>query len=285
MALKRNDTLAYETNFAKVESVKDGRVEFSFDLSPERWPWLSLPPQHHVLLEKYQYFISITTGWATGLFEPTTYSALTSFKWHCPQLHTDCSHGSKEVCSIRVTDRGALIDIDIYDNGDRHLARMECLGAEFGDRDFKSWRASSRAKVLEQAEEADVRYAASNDTGVGRSGISFVSELNNGKSATARITSQNGFQPQHPFHSGSGDHVNVGHYFDSVMQVAHLVIQPTAALKCIGGESTFMRFTELDVPFEIDLLEQSSENNSEKLSFLLRQAGQDTARIAMWVKE
>lgn len=278
-------TFAYSVNFARVVSADANRVELAFDLNHEYWPWLALPPQHPVMLEKYQYFSSITAGWATGIFDPATYLALTQFNWQCPELYADCDHGARACIVNRETDDGVVMCIDVYDETDNRLAHMECVGAAFGDRDFKAWRSTSRHKALVQAGTVTGDYASPDKAGLGKTGISLISALDESGEmpcVTALVTSENSFYPNHPFHTGSGDHVNVGHYFDCVLQMAHLILKPDQTLLCTGGETSFMRFTELDVPFEIRLVEQSDTGTGEfKLSFALSQLGKDNAHIKL----
>lgn len=286
---RANSTLAYDRNFARVESADASRVVLSFTLDTETWPWLSLPPQHIVLMEKYQYFSSVNAGWASGLFDPTVYSALTGFSWQCPRLYPDCGPGTRAVIVNRETTDGIIMDIDLYDDDKRHLVHMECVGASFGDRDFKAWRATTRQKALELAGSFTVEYASPEQLGLGINGIPLVSRLRNEDGqpvVTALVTRENGFHPAHPFHTGSGDHVNVGHYLDCVMQMSHLALSPCEPLQCTGGESTFMRFVELDVPFDIHLLAQERRGSSDvKLDFLITQLSRDNARISLIFKD
>lgn len=284
----KESSLAYTQNFAIVESVDNGRVEFSFDLDPSKWPWLCLPPQHPVLIEKYQYFTSITASWATGLFAPETYSALTGFNWQCPGIHEDCGYGSRAVSVNRETTEGISIDIDVFDKDDRHLVHMECVGASFGDRDFASWRAQSKKNACDQAGQFSVDYASPVSLGLGKYGISLISGLetvNNMPTVTALVTSENGFQPHHPYLTGSGDHVNVAHFIDCGLQMAHLVLQPQTGLQCTSGQASFMRFIELDVPFRIRLTQKESGDGNHRLRFQLTQLNRVCTEMQLTLRE
>ena len=77
------NALTYKHNLAHVLKATDSVVDLGFDWRPDLWPWLALPPAHPVVVEKYQYFATMTASWAMGTFSPETYTALTMFEWHC----------------------------------------------------------------------------------------------------------------------------------------------------------------------------------------------------------
>jgi hypothetical protein len=125
--------------------------------------------------------------------------------------------------------------------------------------------------------------APASAVGVGARGRSFVTRLHETGGApavTAFVPAQGGFHPRHPFHTGSGDHVNAGHLFDCVLQAAHL-FHAGAPLVCTGGEARFTRFVELDVPFSITCCGREGVDAGVRLEMGIAQAGRENALIVL----
>ncbi len=279
------NTLAYDHNLARVTSVEEGRVELAYDLDRARWPWLALPARHPVLLEKYQYFSAMTGLDALEAFEPGTFTALTQFSWECPDLDGPPELATHGVCVRTAT--GFELGLSLADG--RELVRSRGSGFAFTDRDFKTWRARSREKArTAAAKAASVAFAPVSSVSPGLDGRSLVSALetvDGRRQSLALVSTDSGFHPAHPFHTGSGDHVNAGHLFDAVLQVAHLVLGATAPLECVAGAAEFFRFVELDVPFTITLADRATTERGEReLRLDVGQLGRDNARIILRVR-
>ncbi len=264
--------LAYDHNLARVTSIHGHRVELAFDLDHQRWPWLSLPPQHPVLLEKYQYFAAVTALMAQPGYDPTVYTALTRFSWRCPKLTTQ-QLATSGVCTFSAKNRQFELELS---TPSQILVTSRGEGAGFEDRDFLAWRQAARAKVLAQADDTAFELAPPEKT----ASFPFVSLLEDRdgiRVSRARVTRQRGFWPVHPFHTGSGDHVNAGHLFDCVLQVAHLVAG--CPVECTGGEAAFHRFVELDAAFEIHV----RKVDGGAMAVSIHQAGRECAVISLSV--
>ena len=111
----------------------------------------------------------------------------------------------------------------------------------------------------------------------------FVSPLKSSSppSAEALVTRESGFPPSHPYHSGSGDHVNSTHLVDVARQFAHL-LNPGKLVTVIGGEMTFKRFVELGHPIIVELVEAARSN--ESISLQIHQAGRHCADIVLHLR-
>jgi hypothetical protein len=277
--------LVYEHNFARVTAVDGARVELTYDLDPERWPWLSLSAHHPVLVEKYQYFSAVT---AASVANParTTFAALTRFRWTCAPEAGRSGHGTAGSCEPWKREEGIGFSLIVHDAERRAVYRASGDGFEFSDRDFPAWRERSRQTVRAAAGTETIDPAPASAVGVGAQGRSFVTTLqtvDGVPTATALVPTLDGFHPRHPFHTGSGDHVNAGHLFDCVLQVAHLVrAGDGVALVCTGGEAQFSRFVELDVPFAIAVRRREhTADAGVRMETVLTQAGRENALIRL----
>jgi len=268
--------LGYEHNFVEVESVDAGRIELSFDLSPERWPWLALPPTHPVLIEKVQYFAAVTASWVSDSMQPGTRSALTRITW-------DCSPGAgayprRAVSKPWQGERSMGYELRVYDAEDRELYVIRGEGSSFEDRDFEAWREKTRREARAAAKPLEI------DPGPdGMNYLGPVREVEGQLVAAACVPSGRAFQPGHPFHTGTGDHVNAAHLFDCALQMAGRATgRAPAALDCRGGEARFQRFIELDVPLEVRLLgRETLAEGGAALEIGFSQGGRDNASVLL----
>lgn len=277
--------LGYERNFARVLSADDGRVAFAYDLDPERWPWLALPPLHPVVIDKIQYFSAVTAILATSRLEPGTRSALTKIGWSTAPRAGGARHAVRGELGFASGERPgyrlAVFDADGHEN-----ARIWGEGAAFADRDFGAWRARAKRTAREAAGAAAAPPPPADPVavGLGPGGRCLVSkpfERDGALALAALVTAVNGFHPAHPFHTGSGDHVNAAHLFDCALQAAHLLAEPAGArLACTDGEAEFLRFVELDTPFELRLeAREPLAHGRTRMRFAIGQAGRENARV------
>lgn len=273
------EALVYAHNFASVRSSSEGRLELEYDLDRERWPWLSLDPLHPVLIEKYQYFGVVTAVLAHKLVDSSTFTALTHFEWECDHI-TD-QHVTRAVY-VDASEPGVpRFGLMLSSPEGGVLATTRGAGFAFTDRDVKAWRAASRAKALSAAVAPVDAFAPAEAVGLHHGGTSFLAPRRtvDGQAACrAVVHTDRAFHPAHEFHTGSGDHVNAGHLFDCALQFAHLV--GGAAGPCMGGRAEFLRFVELDVPFEIVRVEGAADD-PDAVAMMFRQLDRDMAKIEL----
>lgn len=278
-------TLGYAHNFARITATSGDYYDIEFDLKADRWPWLALPPWHPVLMNKYQYFAAMSASWAAGILRPGVHTALTKLSWTCdPSLKTlppwgRCGHWRRE------SNMGFQLSLGTPDAPDQ--ATMEGTGHTFEDRDFGAWRNKSKQSARALAAPRYPFPAALDEVGLAPQGVRFVGELHDATTAAwvqALVPATRGFFPGHPFHTGTGDHVNAGHQFDCALQAAHLLLADRwqhTGLICRQGEATFNRFVELDAPFVIHMRERPSRDAQACIEFVLSQGDRDNALITL----
>lgn len=271
--------LAYTENFARVTRVDGRRVELEFDLDRARWPWLALPPLHPVLLEKYQYFGILTGFLALSGTDPAKQTALTGISWRCLEPET-VALASAGVLTHRRDDGHESLELELLVESGETLVTIDAVGVVFATRDFGAWRAKTRAEAQAATDvPAMPPLAPAEAVGLGPGGRAFVSALRevDGQLGSMALVGDDAFHPRHPFHTGSGDHVNAGHLFDCALQAAHLVLDSASPRSCEGGSAKFFRYVELGVPFELLVVEREAE----RVGFAVRQLGREAARITL----
>lgn len=268
--------LGYERNFCRVESVENDRVALVYDLDRAHWPWLALSPAHPVLVEKVQYFSAVTASWASGAMQPGVRSALTRIEWRCaPEVRSYPERGLSEPWR---GERSMGYRLRVWDGAAREIYEIRGEGFAFEDRDFDAFREKSRRAAREAAEPVEIDP--------GPDGLNFLAaprEVEGRLVALGCVTSERGFQPGHPFHTGTGDHVNAAHLFDCALQLARLALglAPSAPLDCRGGEARFQRFVELDAPFEARLEADARSADGADISVGFAQGGRDNASVRL----
>lgn len=281
---------AYDRNLARVVSIDGEAVQMAFDAAEGGWPWLALPGWHPVLLEKYQYFGGSTGLMALGGAEPGFGGALTECQW---QVDVDALQRPAEtgVCRMGGEPPRFAFVLELAGEAGTTACRYTGAGVRLPLEEFLARRAASRDRALAACSDATFAAAPAASVGAGFDGVSLVSpvEYAGGLArCTALVTLAGGFHPRHPFHTGSGDHVNVGHMLDCAFQLAHQLVGQGGALACVGGECRFRRFVELDVPFEL-VCEPWSANGdgaqrgARELPIAVRQLGRDCAQLTLRV--
>ncbi|MGJ8669716.1 MAG: hypothetical protein ACSHXK_09530 [Oceanococcus sp.] len=280
------NALTYQHNFAHARQVSELSVELDFLLKPELWPWLSLPPAHPVLIEKYQYFGATTASWAMQLFAPESYTALTRFRWSCGDAAWGTQYPDSGLCTGRNDKSGMGFQLDVSNSQGDNFYRTAGDGFVFTDRDFRLWREKTRQQTQQSNRMGAIALASSSQCGLDPFGKSFIGASDNAARYFAHVARESSFHPQHPFHTGSGDHVNAAQLLDCALQTIHLHVGAGRAwespLQCQSGEAQFQRYVELDIPFEIHL-----EVEKEKAQFALQfsQAGHANAMIKMQMRD
>lgn len=278
------NALTYTHNLARVLNATDTVVDLAYEWRPDLWPWLSLPPSHPVLVEKYQYFATMTASWAMGTFSPKTYTALTMFEWQCTADALGSEYPTQARCENWTETSEMGFKLNVSNAQGKLLYTSRGQGFAFRDRDFQQWREKSRRSALQARHVLAVDPIDPGKAGLGDQGHSFVSNVIDrvGKPTLyACVPKHGGFYPQHPFHTGSGDHVNAAQLLDCALQATHVFAgdgKPwTDPLICIGGQAHFQRYVELDVPFEITLDEPVGDSAQLRLS----QAGRDNVLLRL----
>ncbi|MEN0060794.1 MAG: hypothetical protein AAGA48_01525 [Myxococcota bacterium] len=263
--------IVYPHNPVRVVEASADQVDLVFELDTPQadWPWLTLPAQHPVLQQKLLYFASATALLASGRSTPDAPSALTFVKWSS-QLGPDAPIPTRGHCAFASGPEGDRFELRLDDGALTFMGG----GVAITDRDMAAWRAETRKKVLAKA-HLEPPFPELPE----RMPPWFVRLEDGGEdgrfAARGLVTSERAFFPGHPFHTGSGDHVNVAHLVDCVAQVAelHLGVPITA---CTGGSGTFRRFVELDVPF---VLQGTIEGRTVTADFT--QVGYNNGRVEL----
>ncbi len=270
-------------NFVDIESLTNGRATLRYDLNHDRWPWLSLPVNHPVLQDKYLYFSTLSVYIAEGKFDDSVLTALTQVRWEIFRNDSDQLHADQGSFNSIVEEGRSGFELTGYTASGAKVFKQTGRGRDFPVAQFKAMRAASRAEALATLSPATLNFAAPNELGLGSDGISFVTraqELDGEQWVDAQVTSEAGFHPTHPFHTGTGDHVNAGHLLDCALQAAHAFLG--GKLECIAGEAQFKRYVELDLPFSLRLLAQkSTDTDHTTLQLAVSQAKQENAYIEL----
>ncbi len=239
----------------------DGAVIFKCSSEQDQWPWLVLHPFDPIVVQTINYWASVETGAARGTFDPTKWSALTQTEWTCGK--PGVGHATHGVADA-IGDESALgFGLTFFDEDDSLVYSMRGTGVVFQTRDFEAWRKKAKNKMIAPPAVRDFQYAPANTVGVATQGQSFLSPLidRDTPSAQALITQDNGFPPNHPYLSGSGDHVNSTHLADVGRQFTSLLLGGEP-LTIIGGEMHFTRYVELGRPFHIELEQHDRGKNA-----------------------
>ena len=247
--------------------MRDGTVTFKCSSNHNLWPWLTLPPFNPIVVQSINYWASVETGAARGTFDPSVWSALTQMEWTCG--HPDAGHVSHGVAAASADESSPGYQLTFFDKTGAFVYHMSGTGVVFKTRDFESWRQKAKQKLEPFQGSEDFQYASADDVGVATQGESFLSPLIEGgiPCAEALITKAQGFTPKHPYHSGSGDHVNSNHLADVAVQFANLLFGGSP-ITVVGGEMTFQRYVELGRPFHIGLAEEIHSGNAISMTIM-----------------
>lgn len=252
-----------------------GAVTFRCSDDAEKWPWLNLHPANNIAVQSTNYYALTGVSLFAGSMDGSKWTALTQFHWRTHQT----GEGARHPTGGRATqeDDGIGYACSFADADGRPVYDVSGAGVVFKTRDFEGWRAKAKATILALPEPTDFVFAEPAAVGVKTRSEVFVTALADsdaGPYADALMTAESAFRPAHPYHGGSGDHVNSGNLCDAVQQTAHLVRGPGYASR---GTAVFSRYVELGRPFRIQLLSDSADKNL--LRFAVEQAGEKCAEI------
>lgn len=252
----------------------DGEVAFECSSDAEQWPWLALPPFDPIVVQSINFFATMETGLTRGTHDPTKWTALTQTEWTCGKRGT--GHAARGSVLMDQGKEGLYYRLKLFDAADALVATTSGTGVAFRTRDFGAWRKTAEPKAAPLQSPDDFQYAPAEALGLATQVESFVSPLIEGGVPSVRvlIAKENAFVPHHPYHDGSGDHVNSTHLGDACRQFARLVLGD-ARLVCAGGEMRFIRYIELGRPFHITLVEDVRSENT--ISMVVRQMERECA--------
>lgn len=259
----------------------DGAVAFRCSDDDAAWPWLRLHPASAIPIQMLNYYALTEAGAARGDDKGEGFSALTRLAWRTYQAGPGARRAHHGLLDPPPADGGPDFVMTLFDERGRLLYRFAGAGVVFRNRDFKAWRAKSKEKALAEPEPKDFPFAAPAAVGVESKVEAIVSPLDEDDGAEALVTARNGFPPGHPYHDGSGDHVNSGHLADAAAQVAHQIrMRGRAPTGYIAGAVQFDRYVELERPFRIARDWEEARPNA--LRFNIEQAGERCSTVAFF---
>ncbi len=258
----------------------DRTVTFRCSDDASAWPWLNLHPAHNIAVQATNYFALTGVSLFLGEMDGEKWTALTDFQWRCHHTGEGAVHPARgrSTHSGKPDDAGyacAFVDASgapVYD--------VSGAGVVFRNRDFETWRSQAKAEIAALPAPQDFRFAAPGPAGVASQGEVFVSPLSeeNGVAfVDALITEETGFRPAHPYHGGSGDHVNSSHLCDAVQQAAHLLGRTAYP---VAGTAKFTRYVELGRPFRIAVA--PDEGGEVRVAFEISQGRYKCAVISFY---
>lgn len=274
--MPNNTPHGYTTNHKVID---DRSMSFLCSDDISKWGWLGLHPANQIPLQMMCYFASVETAAARGTLDTTKWSALTKVSWECAATAPDALHARNG--KIEAVGEGQSPDfaMTFTDVNDDLVYRMSGKGVVFQNRDFEAWRAQAKEEARALPEPTNFVYAAPEALGVQTPIECMVSALTDAGGilyADALITPDNGFPPNHPYHDGSGDHVNSSHLADAIQQTAYMMRQKVGKSPvCRAGTIVFKRYIELDRVFRVSVDQERTSGNA--VAFVLNQGQHNCA--------
>ncbi|MEP2990366.1 MAG: hypothetical protein ABJN65_00690 [Parasphingorhabdus sp.] len=255
----------------------DGTVTFRCSTATEKWPWLELHPFDPIVVQSINFWASVETATARGTWDPDKWSALTHITWQCGRLGV--GHAVRGIGKQTGGSGSPGFQIRFFDAKDALVYQMDGIGVIFQNRDFEAWRAKAKQKAPEAVDVSQFEFANVEQVGLADQSHCFVSPLVAGDqpAVQAMVPKATGFMPQHPYHSGSGDHVNSNQLADVVRQFVNLWRGEIMILS--SGTIEFNRYVELDRPFNVRLI--SRDENAEDVEIVVEQSGRQCALFEM----
>lgn len=274
------------------ENISETALSFDLDSNPERWPWQQLPAHHPALAGKLSFFTGFKCGESLFDIPKGVATAVTLVRW---ENHSACLQGSQAMRGMVNSGQAEQrfhYDTELYDSKGDLQQSILAQGVAFQQRDFSGWRRKMKQAIqlVDAMRPADFGFAEPASAGVASKAECFVSPLHENKQGLAcyaLLDSKSGFLPRHPWHGGTGDHVNASHQLDASWQAAHLIGRAQgwwsagSKLICTGGEARFKNYIELGSPFEIRLKRWRPLENGQQLSFALSQGGKPCASMTL----
>lgn len=251
----------------------DGMVMFQCSTDVQKWPWLALHPFDPIVVQSINFWASVETATARGTWDPEKWSALTQMTWSCGECGV--GHPVRGIGKQTGGQGTPGFHIEFFDSQDALVFELAGTGVIFQTRDFEAWRVKAKQKAAAPVDPADFDFASARDVGVERQDHCFVSPLTEDPrpSVQALVPKVRSFMPAHPYHSGSGDHVNSNQLADAVRQFVNLLRGQETFL--LSGEIEFSRYVELDRPFNIAAMQ--GNESTRQLSIVVAQADRQCA--------
>ena len=234
---------------------EDRSVSFRCSSDAEQWRWLALPPSHPIFIQTFNYYISVECSAARGTLDPAKWSALTWMDWELGEAAAKLP--VRGVMENRIDDDKLGFGIALYSDDDGLVFRTRGRGVVFRNRDFEGWRKQSKDRIAAQQEPPAFDYADREAVGALMGEQVLIGGLQERGAiyADGLITEANGMPPGSRYLDGSGDHVNAVHLAEAARQFCAL-LTGTSDIQLNGGEISFSRYVEFNVPFRILLTEQ-----------------------------
>ena len=254
-------------------------MSFTCSDDKSKWPWLKLHPSNQIPLQMICYFASVETAAARGTLDTTKWSALTKVTWQCHALEPDAAHARTGVIKALGEDGSPDFSMTFEDKDGNPVYQMDGKGVVFQNRDFEAWRAQAKKEAAALPVPEGFVFAKPEAVGVATIAEALVAssrEKDGTPFVDALFTTENAFRPKspgapgHPYHDGSGDHVNSSHLADAIQQAAfQLRTCEGKPAVCKAGSIVFKRYIELDRTFQIRVDESRSEGDD--IAFTLSQ--------------
>ena len=252
----------------------DGGVTFACSADREKFPWLVLHPSDVIPVQMMCFFASYETAQFHNAVEEGQWTALTKMTWRCDATGDNAKHAATGAASPPEQDGRPDFGLAFADPDGAQILKIKGEGVTFRNRDFEAWRSKNRDRILALPEPEGFHFADIKEVGVASAVECIVSPLmktGDAQACDALITTETGFPPAHPYHDGSGDHVNSTHQTDAARQFAALLRPEFGARRCSGGEMEFSNYVELDRPFRItEIPEKSTET---RVACMIEQGG------------
>jgi len=228
----------------------DGSLSFACSQDAQSWPWLRLHPFDPIVVQTLNFYVAHEPAIFRERYAPGQWTALTNTGWKCGARNV--GPAVRGVAKPPPDEDSVTYDVNLYDRDDALVYRLYGEGVVFRNRDFAAWRQGQKRELGPEMDLAEFAFIDASAVGVGTSAEVLVSVLEPGPEACAQalVTAENGFPPLHPYHDGSGDHVNATHLADAARQFLALLVR-TPTLTVVDGEMHFERYVELGYPFRL----------------------------------
>lgn len=260
----------------------DGAVSFRCDDNAKEWPWLALHPANSIVVQMVNYYSLTGVSAARDHHDPMKWTALTSFHWRAYATGPDAGHATHGVADPKSSADNIDYAATFFGGDGALVYRVGGTGIVFQNRDFKAWREKNKSKIMALSEPTGFKFAAPEAAGVATAAECFIGDLSEDEATfvDALVTDESGFGPAHPYHDGSGDHVNSTHICDAAQQAAHAIRARSGKTGYAnGGKVAFNRYVELNRPFRIVL--ESDPAMLDMMSLRFEQGGRPCVEMKL----
>lgn len=257
------------------ERTGDGALGFRCSGDARRWPWLSLPPRHPLVIQTQNFWASFGALRFEGGLEEGQWSALTWTDWSLGDARA--GHAVRGVYQKVEAEAGPAFGLTLFDAQDRSIVTTRGRGVVFRNRNFEKWREASKQVARKDRNACAFTYAEDAQLALGEGEFALVAPLAPGETRIeALVTPENGMPPANRVISGSGDHVNTTHFGEVTRQALCLVTRDPE-VQVTGGEMTLKRYVELGTPFALTF----ERDDPGTITFTLEQLDKQCAQITL----